>query len=451
MGYKRLRALLVNPSIYDFAAYSYWSSPMGLSYMGSILRKNGVDIDLVDCTRVVEAKRKGDGRAPFVKESVPSPPALQGIRKRFKRYGISREALTAELSLLKTPDLVLVTSIMTYWYPGVIEALQAVKEVFPSSRVVIGGVYPSLCFSHASRVLYDADLVVKNSEVDKFYAFFESAFGKTLRFKPSPLDLDSMPYPCYDLFGAIPFVPLLTSFGCLYRCAYCATPYMYPTIVRRRPSSVIEEIRHWHGLGVTRHVLYDDNFLYRSDLYAKPLLKGIAELPFAVDFYNPNALNAALIDHDVAVLLKEAGFKEVRLGFESADPFIQRSTGGKINLDGFEKSVEVLRGAGFANKEIVAYVLAGLPQQRWQDVKHSIDYAVSLGIEPSIAEYTPIPHTPLFAKYHHTARFPISKEPLYQNNALFPFAWEGFTEQDLEYLKLYARDKKVVPKNPFAA
>ena len=70
---KTLRALLINPYIYDFAAYNFWSSPLGLLYVGSILRENGFEIKLIDCMEVQEKKRKEDGRAPFIKEKVAKP------------------------------------------------------------------------------------------------------------------------------------------------------------------------------------------------------------------------------------------------------------------------------------------------------------------------------------------------------------------------------------------
>lgn len=438
-----LKVLLINPCIYDFAAYSFWSSPLGLLYLGGVLRQNGMEISLIDCMRVVEAKRKADGRAPFVKEKVGNPPALKQVRKRFKRYGISRDRLVGELSEIEKPDLILITSIMTYWYLGVKEALEAARDVFQSSKIIVGGIYPSLCSEHAERTLHEADLIIKNGQIEKFYCFIEKTFNTILAYKPSPYDLDHIPYPCYDLYDAIPFIPLLTSFGCMYRCTYCATPYMHPNIVRRRPENVIDEIKYWHKLGVGKYVLYDDNFLYRSDLYAKPLLEKISSLPFSIDIYNPNALNGALIDDEMALLLRSANFKEIRIGLETANPSAQQSTGGKVTAKHFEKSVAALLRAGFKRNEIVAYVLAGLPKQRWDEVKHSIDYVLGVGIQPYIAEYTPIPHTHLFEEFGHSARFPISEDPVYQNNALFPFAWEGFSEKDLEYLKLYVREKKV--------
>ncbi|MCX7966084.1 MAG: hypothetical protein N2596_05620, partial [Syntrophorhabdaceae bacterium] len=78
---KHRRALLINPYIYDFAAYSFWSAPLGLLYMGSILRKNGFEIHLIDCLQVKESKRKEDGRGPFIKEKIKMPPHLKGIKK----------------------------------------------------------------------------------------------------------------------------------------------------------------------------------------------------------------------------------------------------------------------------------------------------------------------------------------------------------------------------------
>lgn len=447
MGEKRLRVLLINPWIYDFAAYSFWSSPLGLLYIGGILRENGMEVNLIDCMQVVEEKRKSDGRAPFIKEKVENPPALKQVHKRFKRYGISSAPFIHEISEIEKPDLILITSIMTYWYLGVKEVLGVVRGVFPSSKIAVGGIYPSLCFEHAERALHEADLVVKNNQIERFYCFIEQTWNKTLTYKPSLYDLDHIPYPCYDLYDTIPFIPLLTSFGCMYRCTYCATPYMHPTIVRRRPESVIEEIKHWHEFGVSKYVLYDDNFLYRSDVYARPLLKKISDLPFPIDIYNPNALNGALIDDELALLLRSANFREIRMGFETADPSVLKSTGGKVTLRRFEKSVAALLKAGFKKNEITAYILAGLPNQKWEDVKRSIDYVRHIGIQPYIAEYTPIPHTRLFEEYGDHARFPISEDPVYQNNALFPFAWEGFTEKNLEDLKLYARGKKELPEH----
>lgn len=437
---KKPTVLAINPYIYDFAAYSFWSSPLGLLYMAAILRRNGFQVGLIDCMSVREDKRRPDGRAPFIKEKVAKPDSLKGLGKNMRRYGMSPQRLKEEMARFERPDLVIVTSIMTYWYTGAKEVIGAVKEMYPRSRIVVGGIYPTLCYEEALRSFAEADLVVRSGELDIFYRFIEDTLGVKLVFKPLMDDLDILPYPAFDLYTDIPFVPLLTSLGCAFKCTYCATPYMYPKITRRSAAAVITEVSHWHERGVGRFVIYDDSFLYNSDAYAKPLLSGISSLPFTVDIYNPNAVNAAFIDDDISGLLARSGFREVRLGLETVDPVAQRGTGGKVTNRIFERAVAALKRAGYRKEQISAYILAGLPGQRWEEVRQAIDYLKALGVMPYIAEYTPIPHTPMFEKFKDAARFPVAEDAIYQNNALFPYAWEGFTEEDLNFLKRYVKE-----------
>ena len=109
-----------------------------------------MELALLDCLKEREEKRKEDGRAPFFKEKAASPEPLKGLSRRFRRYGAKREEMEAELRAAKTPDLVLVTTIMTYWYPGAVEAVRLVRTVFPKAKIVVGGIYTSLCPSHAA-------------------------------------------------------------------------------------------------------------------------------------------------------------------------------------------------------------------------------------------------------------------------------------------------------------
>ena len=438
---QRLQVLLINPYVYDVSAYGFWSAPLGLLYMASILRQNGCEVTLIDCVRERDEKRKEDGRAPYVKQRVPIPELGRFIEKPFKRYGMSREDARKELAAAAPPDLVLVTSIMTYWYKGAAEITELVRETFPNARIAVGGLYAQLCYEHAKMHMASADLVVGREGMAGFYAFVEESFGLELGHKPMADDIDRMPYPAFDLYGTRQFVPLLTSVGCAYCCPYCATSYLRPRRVRRKAGSVLEEIRHWQERGIARFALYDDNFLFDAAGFSKPLLRGMGTLAAKPLIYNPNALNASLMDGETAVLLREAGFQEVRLGLETIDPLAQRALGNKVDRETFERAVKTLLAAGFRPGEITAYVLAGLPLQRLKDVEETVDYGAGLGIRVGLAEYTPIPHTELFERYHGIARYPIAEEPMFQNNALFPFAWEGFTEHDMEGLKAYVREK----------
>jgi radical SAM superfamily enzyme YgiQ (UPF0313 family) len=439
--HKRLSTLLINPYIYDVSACGYWSSPLGLLYVGAVLRKAGLKVTLMDCLTEQEEKRKGDGRAPFVKERVENPSPAKALRKKFRRYGMSREEVAGRLAVMEKPDLVLITCTMTYWYQGADEIVKLVRDAFPHCRIAVGGVYPALCEEHARARMPEADIIVGRDGLERFYDLVEEMQGEKLSTRPGRDDISDFPYPAFDLYRKRTYVPLLTSIGCVFDCTYCATPFLRGQTVRRDPKSVLRELMYWNGKDISRFALYDDSFLAEPEVFAKPLLMGITRLPFDVSFYNPNALNAALIDKEVAALLRGARFQEIRLGLETADPELQRGTGGKVSRKLFERAVEFLAAAGFSRSVIQAYVLAGLPRQRWEDVKETVDFASGLGVKANLAEYTPIPHSVMFERYQHLARYPIAEEPLFQNNALFPFAWEGFTDDDMANVKAYARER----------
>ena len=79
--------------------------------------------------------------------------------RRWGRYGLPVEVFEQELDSQSRPDAVLVTSTMTYWYPGPFEAIRRVKARWPGVPVALGGVYATLCADHA-RAHSGADAVL---------------------------------------------------------------------------------------------------------------------------------------------------------------------------------------------------------------------------------------------------------------------------------------------------
>jgi radical SAM superfamily enzyme YgiQ (UPF0313 family) len=189
------RVLAVNPYIYDFAAYNFWSSPLGLLYISAILRRNGLPVEFIDCMTTDENKRKPDGRGPFFKEKVPKPEALGIVPKPLRRYGMSPGEVARALATREEPALVLITSIMTYWYRGSAEIAGMVRRAFPRAKIIVGGIYPTLCYDQAILNFPDADLVVPSTNIQLFYSFIEQELGYPLSFKPLFDDLDILPYP----------------------------------------------------------------------------------------------------------------------------------------------------------------------------------------------------------------------------------------------------------------
>ncbi len=160
-SFKKNTILLVNPWIHDFAAHDHWAKPMGLLYIASYLRRSGYDIDLLDCLsssyglrtqfQAPPLGRKGDGRGSYPREEISRPVELKGIPRKFSRYGFPPGIVEDRLKKLERPDLVLVTSFMTYWYPGVAETIGYIRARWKNVPVVLGGIYATLCPDHAKR------------------------------------------------------------------------------------------------------------------------------------------------------------------------------------------------------------------------------------------------------------------------------------------------------------
>ncbi|MBN1687316.1 MAG: radical SAM protein, partial [Spirochaetales bacterium] len=171
-----------------------------------------------------------------------------------------------------------------------------------------------------------------------------------------------------------------------------------------------------------------------------PFLEGMIERGLELSFYLPNAIHLKLLDGEIAVLMRRAGFKEIRLGYESSAESFHTAHDGKVKPGDFEESVRLLLDAGFAGSQLMAYILAGLPGQRWEEVEESIHRVTSVGIQASVAEYSPVPGTGMWKVAVDASSFPIADEPLYQNNSIMPLRWSGFTPRDLQRMKDLSRE-----------
>ena len=111
--------LAINPPIHDFAFFDLWSKPIGLLYLLQQLRDQGNRVQLIDCIEEAHGEEKSYGRFKINRVEIVKPDAYQAISRKYYHFGIGEEAFKARLRA-QHPDLILLTSGMTYWYPGLI-------------------------------------------------------------------------------------------------------------------------------------------------------------------------------------------------------------------------------------------------------------------------------------------------------------------------------------------
>lgn len=116
----------------------------------------------------------------------------------------------------------------------------------------------------------------------------------------------------------------------------------------------------------------------------------------------------------------------------------------KLSEGDFERAVRCLLKAGFTKEQIGAYILAGLPGQSIGSVKESAEFVNRAGAMPYLAEYSPIPHTPLWNKAVASSQYNLVSEPLFHNNTLLP-CWNE--EQRKEFTQVNARVLEIRKRN----
>ena len=288
------------------------------------------------------------------------------------------------------------------------------------TRIILGGVYATLCASHARTL--GADLIIEGTDLNPLRDFLG-------------ITLDQNQTPLWEQYPRLQTGILKLADGCPFRCTYCSVPQVYPQFHSRPVDGSLRELDFLVERGVEHVAFYDDALLYRSGTMLKPFLIGVQQRRLKVNFHTPNALNARFMSRELADLMIASGFKNVYLGFESTAYDWQQKTGGKVHSNELARSVNHLMAAGLEPRHLHAYIIIGHPKSDDQQVEDSIRFAHGLGIRVVLSEFSPIPGTP---DGERCRQWTDLAEPLSHNKTAFALGRLGLLE--LNRLKQLAKD-----------
>lgn len=370
---KQPRILLVNPPLYDLRLdWAQWHQPCGLLQVGSLLRSKGNDVRFIDCLQSLKGNR--------IQRSKLDTITLESVGLQRWHFGLSWDQIEKRIEELReekwSPDAIYVTSLMTFWWQGARDLIEYLRNWFPKRRIVLGGVYPTLCLNHAKKSIGGVHFDSELSKRAKNYA---------------------TDFRLYD-GGASHFAGIF-----LHRL----------NSAERVIGEIETKIRH----GVREFAFFDDEIPGKDATRFERVLDLIIERRLNIQLRALGNLSAKALTHELAVKMKYAGYRQI---FLRDDIALNPDANG--DLSAYERGIEVLSKDNLYKQrtdDVTAMVLVGVPGENLEHVAERLTQLAHVVGSVNLVPFQPTPGTSLYRR-HQQCLDPIPLE--LQNGKLFPFA-----------------------------
>ena len=379
-----MKYLLVHPKREDDLFEDIRLPPMGIAYLAAVLRQAGHEAALLDAN--VERK------------------AFEAIETRI-----------AELE----PDI-LGISVVSQLFRTSLKIAALAKAARPGIKVVFGGSHPTV-FPEAVAGEPDVDFAVHGEGEDTIVELVAALEGggdlrdvrgiayregdRVIVNPPRPLiqDLDRLPFPAYDLLpvgrydppqaSRLPFMGMITSRGCGYRCVFCDARVVMGGRYRfHSPERTLAEVKYLVGTFGVREIMFKDSEFVQNRARTERFCELLAGERLPVRWI----CNGRIGRTDLALMkkMKAAGCELVMFGVESGEQAVLDRLKKGFTIDQVRRT---FRDAAEAGLKTSANFMIGNPGETAADVRRSIRLAREIRTDFAYFDYLfPYPGTELY-------------------------------------------------------
>jgi radical SAM superfamily enzyme YgiQ (UPF0313 family) len=398
--------LYVPPGGYFAERWSRGSSmpPLGLLSIGAVLKKEGVDVEIV-----------------------PADILKLGWRDIERKIAADQ------------PDIVGVTSTTENRFQS-FELVKRARKAAPDALTIMGGPHASMAAEDALAHISELDIVVRGEgemtmlelchalkrkrEINGISHVAGISFrqhGQVISNPPrSPItNLDGLPFPAFELIpfekynfrievpghGPLAAVNVMTSRGCPFNCNFCATPVNWGRAVRLRTSeNVVREIEsHVEKYGSRVIFFYDDTFNV-SVRRVEDICDRLVERRLGV-FWRAE-IRLDLMTKPLLARMKEAGIFHVSFGIEAGSERVRNEVIDKrIKIKDFHNVV-----AWCKELDVIpnVFFIFSHPTETWEEAQETIRIIEQYKdeVEATVAILHIYPGTPLEATARESGVLP---------------------------------------------
>jgi len=375
-----MKITLINPPFKT----SFSQPPLSLAFIAAVLEKNGQKVNIIDA----------------------------------QALGIDENEVAIRTS---GTDVVGITS-MTPTFNSAVRTAKAIKKNNNSCFIVMGGPHVTVLPEKTLEDVKEIDAIVigegELTIVELIKAIenkksFENILGISYRkdgkiittqARPPIENLDMLPMPAYNLLPIkkyrpfpphgkkLPYMALITTRGCPYRCIFCFKSIFGRRCVAKSPKMLVDEIKTLiEKFGVKELLFYDDSFTIdrnRTIEFCNELIKNNIKIPWSCE------TRVNLVDKEVLEKMKEAGCYIISYGVESGDQTILDNLRKDITIEQAKTAFKLTKETRILT---VAYFMIGSPGDTNETIRKTIDFAKELNADfAQFSITTPFPGSELF-------------------------------------------------------
>lgn len=317
--------------------------PLNLLYIASVLRRQGVDVHLLDLNLI-----------QIQKDADPEKQRLSHIREQLSQL---------------SPTMIGISCLTTAHFSFMRQVAIMARDMFPAAKIILGGVHATLFAKEILHNCPEFDYIILGEGEDQIAALAKSmaedalddvshiqsfawrtALGDIVLNKRQNYieNLDSVPFPAWDLVNFSEYyrdhsqwynprghdikisIPIMATRSCPYNCNFCsAHKTMGRGFRKRTPENVVNEMQfHVDTYGHRYFGFVDDNLTLEKK-YVMAVCNEIVRRKLDIQFESYNGYNIASIDEDIIHALTSAGCVYVILPVEHGSDWMRNTIIGK--------------------------------------------------------------------------------------------------------------------------
>lgn len=384
--------------------------PLGLLSLGTILKKNGYEVQIIDFNHLFEQKQ------------IRTLDNYKGNINEMTDYILSQE-----------PQIIGFYTMCNSYHNSILLS-QKIKYKKPDVKIMLGGPQASFTAKSSLKAFPWID-VIGIGECETNILNITKALEKNTGFEHIPgvafrksnkivcntetdliQYLDDLPFIDYSFvdINSCKIIPIDAGRGCPFNCTYCSTKTFWKKRFRLKSSKrLVDEITY------IKETYGKDKFSLVHDLFTANKTKVIEFCNMLIERKLDNiewgcSARIDTLDEEIISCMRSRGCKHIYLGIETGSPRMQKLINKNLNLNELWDKIDLLKKY---NYEITLSFIYGFPDETLEDIQETLDM-IRVGMDRKVKSVqlhllTILPGTEL----HHTQKNNLQFSEFYSDIA----------------------------------